>query len=360
MNDRRGGRSRVTKESLRGAPLPDAGGSPSGDEGHDSFEDDSGQDSSHHDDSDSRNGNNGNNANGNNNRRSSTRSEHEEHPDHGSDGAQDDAGSESPHGLDLSPEETERWNQITGENRSLKKANDHGTRKITELGQENTRYREENESLKSDVESLKRGFGQLLARLQTNGNNDRGNGRRPSADTDYDDFDYDGADNQDDRTNSRSNADDDVWSEIDGMKQVVARIFHDQQEHHTTQAHSEEVDRVSTGLGVDPDVADKLIDLRENGDILELAEALDYATLPAEARRTKREARDRQRSSVGHPTTTGFAQDSDSADTDAIASQAAKLAKMPDSPRKRQAIDTFLENNPVAFDALAAELGFNF
>ena len=347
MNDRRGGRSRVTKESLRGAPLPDRGGSPLGDEDLDSFEDDSDQDSSA-EDSDSRNGNSN---------RTQTRTESEEHPDNGSDD-QDDAGSESPHGLDLSPEETERWNAIMGENKDLKKANSHATRKITEQGQESSELRETLDKVQADNERLKRGFGQLAARLQsTNGNSRDTNGSRPSADTDYDDFIDDIDDSQDSQTSRGNNAD--VWEEIDSMKQVVARIFHDQRDHTTTQAHQEEVDRVSDGLGVDSDVADKLINLREEGDILELAEALDYATLPAEARRTKRQVRERQRGSVGHPTHTGFANDSDAADEDALRTKAEKIAKMSDSPRKRKEIDSFLNNNPAAYDVLAATLGIN-
>lgn len=343
MQGQRSGGRRVTEESLRTAPLPS--GSPNVPAADDSFDGDSHEDSSPEQSTvpitdpnrsrrSRRNNNNGD-------------ADAEEHPDGASD--DDSSSTESPtHESDRTPEEQKRFDELFDRNKDLEKANAHGSRKITEQGQENAQLRDENAQLKERLGRLEKGFGQLLS--QRSPNNGTG-GRTSEAGSDYDRF------AQDDDPQSEPEDDGfDTRYEIDNLKGIVAGLFQDQRGFVAERAQEQQVSQIKEALGVDAETAAGLIRLKEEGSLLELWEALDLAAYPSEARRIGREQRQRQRDAVSHPSTTGFAENPDAVDTDALRTRAEKLAQMPDSKRKRREVDEFIGSHPEAFDAMAEVL----
>ena len=343
MHDRRGGRTQITPKSLETAPLP--GGSPEVTDVGDQFEDDSHEDSPQQTSTAPVNGRSQQVTD----KRQQTGGNNGEHPDDESESVSDSA--ESPtHSSDRTPEEESRWQELMGQNTTLEKGKVHADQKITEQGQENSQLRQQLAQQEDEIGRLKQGFGKILSQSRPNG------GRQDTepAGTDYDSFSQGDESEESDEKNGF-----DAEFEIDRMKQVVSGMFHEQRDFKTQREQETQVASVTKDLGVDAETAANLLDLKENGNLSDLAEALELSTLPAEARRVKREARERQRGAVSHPTTTGFSTDTDEADADVLRTRAEKLASLPDSQRKRREVDTFLGQHPDAYGYLAEATGFN-
>ena len=334
MQDRRGGRSRVTEKSLETAPLP--GGSPSGTDVDDQFEEDSRQDSQERTTEPIR--------------RAGVREEDagpEEHPD---DELDDDSSSESPTHTDRTPEEQQRFDELLGKTTTLEKGKAHADRKITEQGQELATARQENTELK---ERLGR-FESQMAKIVSGRRAPDGGRQESGQETDFDSFSQD-----DGQQEERADNGFDVETETNNIKRVVASIFQDVSESKQERAQEREVNSVSQDLGVDAETAAGLINLKKEGSLTDLAEALDLATYPAEARQVKKQARQRQREAVLHPTGSGFSSNEESADEDALRKKAENLAKLPDSTRTRRQIESFITSHPDAPAFMAEAAGFN-
>ena len=329
MQRQRGTRTRIPENSTSTGPNPSTGGTPS-----DSSDDGIPADDGGHQDSSDEQSRVDRSIDTGTGQDEATLDRRTEHPD-----------AESSH-FDHSPEEAKRWDEM----KRLRKSKKHADKKITEQGQRNSELQQERDE-----------FSQRLARIENavaQQHISRSSGKGDPLDgPDHGNlFDDQGGD---------EDVDGNWQDEVDQVKRVVGSIFTDQHSLNETikglqleRAHEKKVSDLQKKLGVHKEAAEVLIDTFESGDLLDFAEALELSTLPAEARATARETRDRQRSSVSHPVTTSSPYRP--VDEDGARKRVVGILNLPDGRQKQEAIESFVDDYPEdGYNLLREAISFN-
>ena len=354
MEGRRGTRSTVTDQSLKGAPLPEGKGSRS--DGSQSGAEGGGQESQSGKDPGQTATNRGNPA-------------ESQSSEEGGGGSQD-GGQLSPteqSSLGLTDDEAADYAAIKKQNAEYAKGKKHADRKIAQQGRQLSQAQEESQQFSDRFGKLEGTVNTLANAVNGIAEQLKGAGPTRSMDASYgNDFEF-GEDGQQQGGGQEEggNGDDPRFGQI---QRVLGGLFKNQKsqqdawtEFQAERTRDRDLSHLETGLGVERDVAETILDSFEAGDILGMAKVITYGTVPAEARKIAREQRQRQRSSVFQPATAGGGGDFNPSESDkaVLEERAQKILEMPDGINKVRATEDFLENYPGSFEVLKQLTGYN-
>ena len=268
-----------------------------------------------------------------------------EHPDNGSSHSQ----------YDHDDVESEEWKKMLSENASLRKSKGHADRKITELGQDNSRLRQQDSEpdvngsdLEETVESV---VNRVLSKQSGNGSDA---GRQSSDDHESAFKDY-GIDDQDDsggdsKPPSRlENVMLGMYADMKGLQKDLSGVL-------TERDEQASLTEIQSELGVTEEAARVLMEKAGPGaDVVGLVKAAELTSMPREARRMARADRRARRESIGHPT--AAASMSVERDEDTMKSEIQEISKMPDSREKQDRLFKFMEDFPDGAELLRGSVG---
>ena len=266
-----------------------------------------------------------------------------EHPDNGSSHSQ----------YDHDDEESDEWKELLAENASLRKGKEHGDRKITELGQDNSRLRKQVPEGESDLEDTVESIVNRVLSKQS-GSNGSDAGRQSSDDRESAYNDY-GIDDQDD-SGSDSKPSSKMENVMLGMYADVKGLQKDLSGFRADREEQSNLREIQSELGVTEEAARVMIEKAGPGaDVVGLVKAAELTSMPREARRIAREDRQARRASIGHPT--AAASRSVDSDEDAMNSEIKGISEMSDGREKRDRTFKFFEDFPDGAEVLRKAIG---
>ena len=265
-----------------------------------------------------------------------------EHPDDGSSHSQ----------YDHDDAESEEWKKILSDNASLRKSKEHADRKITELGQDNSRLRQRDSGPESDLEeTVESVVTRVLSKQSGNGSDADGQSRDEyeSVFKDYgiDDQDEGGGDSK--PPSKLENVMLGMYADMKGIQKDLSGVL-------TERKEQASLTEIQSELGVTEEAARVLMEKAGPGaDVVGLVKAAELSSLPREARRLAKEDRWARRASIGHPT--AAASRSVESDTDTMKSEIQEIGKMPNSREKQDRLFKFLEDFPDGDELLRSSIG---
>jgi hypothetical protein len=251
---------------------------------------------------------------------------------------------------DHTDEESEEWKKILSENESLRKSKKHADRKITELGQDNSRLRngspEETSDLESTVESV-------VARVLKNQSGSNGSDDGESDDdrelaTLYAEYGIDDSDKSGDSPRIPKAVLQQL-RKVDALEEVLYGM-------HVEREEDSQLLRIQSELGVPEEAARAMMEKAGTGaDVVGLVRAAELTSLPKEARRIARESRQASRASIGHSVTS--VSQSSLSDEATLQSEVEDIMKLPSGNERADRVTKLMDDYPESTQMLRSALG---